>query len=77
MHAVAFDVLVIHNVAALREVPGCALVDVLRINGIRRGLDVNSVGPEAHEGDVEEQRKDWEEDLEEPEGCFDEPEKHA
>lgn len=77
MHAVAPDLLVCNNVAALGEIPRRAVVDARGVDGIGRGLDVDAVGPEAHEGDVEDEGEDGEEDFEEPEGGLDEVEEHA
>jgi len=45
LHAVTLDVLVVHDVAILGEIPGCAIVYVLWVNGVGRGLDVNAVCP--------------------------------
>lgn len=71
LHAVLLDVRVLDDVAVLGDVPGSAVVDALRVDGVRRGLDVDPVGPDGEEGDVQEDGEDGEEDVEEPHGYFD------
>jgi hypothetical protein len=53
LHAVAADLLVLDNVAALCNVPWRTLVGVLRVDGVGRRLDVDAVGPDDEQGDVE------------------------
>jgi hypothetical protein len=77
LHAVVVGQLVVHNVAALGEVPRRALVLVRRVDGVGRSLHVNTVGPEAEESRVQDEREDGEEDFEEPHGRLDQEEEHA
>ncbi len=68
LHAITLDVLVVYKIAALGDVPRRPVVCVLWVDGVGRGLDVNAVCPQGHECDVKEEREDWEEDFEEPQG---------
>lgn len=77
LHAVAALHLVADDAAALGDVPGRALVLVRGIDGVGRGLDVQGHSPERGEGDVEDEREDGIEDVQEPEGEFNEVEEHA
>jgi hypothetical protein len=77
LHAVGADQLVGDDVAALGEIPRRAIILVRRVDGVGRGLEVDSVGPEAEESRMEDEREDWEEDFEEPHGRLDQEEEHA
>ena len=55
LHAVTPDQFVVDNVAALGNVPWGAIVDALWIDPIGCGLDVNSVGPQYEQGDVQQE----------------------
>lgn len=46
LHAVRSDQFIIHNIAILSDVPRSAFVDALRIDGVRRRLDVDAICPQ-------------------------------
>jgi len=71
LSAVSLNLLVLDDGAAFGEVPWQALVLAFRINEIRRGLHVESVRPKREESDVQYEREDREEDMEQPHGRFD------
>jgi hypothetical protein len=77
LHAVSAVGLVAHDAAALGDVPRGALVLVRGINGVGCGLDVQRSGPERGESSVEHERDNRIEDVQKPEGEFDEVEEHA
>jgi hypothetical protein len=77
LHAIRSDVLILHNVAVLGNVPRCALVYARWIDGVGRSLDVYAVGPEGEEASVQDQGEEWDEDFKEPHCGFDEVEEHA
>ena len=62
---------VLDDVAVFGDVPRRAGVAALRVDGVGRGLNVDSVGPDGEEWDVEEDTEDGEEDVQEPHGDFD------
>ena len=71
LHAIAPDLLVGHDVAVLGDVPRCAAVAARRVDGVGRRLDVDAVGPDGEQWDVEQDREDGQEDVEEPHCYFD------
>ena len=71
LHAVFAHRGVGYDVAALGDVPGGAAVAALGVDGVGRGLDVDAVGPDGEEGDVEQDRENGEEDVEKPHRGFD------
>lgn len=77
LHAIVPDRLVLYDVAVLGDVPRRAVVLAVGIDGVFAGLDVDADGPQDHEGDVERERDDGVEDVEEPQCDFDEVEEHA
>ena len=53
LHTVVPDVLVVDDVAVLGDVPWRAWVAALGVDGVGRGLDVDSVGPDDEQRDVQ------------------------
>lgn len=77
LHAIRAYVFVVHDVAALGDVPGGARIPAQRVDGVGRGLDVDAVCPDGEQGDMQEDGEDGEEDVEEPQSGFDQVKEHA
>ena len=63
LHAIAPDLRILHDIAVPGDIPRRAGVATLRVDGVGRGLDVDSVGPDDKEGHVEQDGEDGEEDV--------------